>query len=106
MNTNMPIPSTLKSLLGICALTGLFIVTPASAADIEAGKTKAAVCAACHGNNGAGVDGAGVPFAGFLAFLALQFGAGVGLCGGGGPAGRLGGRCPKGAENRDHSGRA
>ncbi len=41
------------SLLGvmILALTGLVSIT-ANAADIEAGKTKSAVCAACHGADG------------------------------------------------------
>ena len=41
------------SLLGvmILALTGLVSIT-ANAADVEAGKTKSAVCAACHGADG------------------------------------------------------
>ncbi|KUM53351.1 MULTISPECIES: c-type cytochrome [Rheinheimera] len=40
----------MKPLILIC---GLFLLAgAASAADIAAGKTKAAVCAACHGANG------------------------------------------------------
>ena len=40
----------MKPLILIC---GLFLLAgTASAADIAAGKTKAAVCAACHGANG------------------------------------------------------
>ena len=39
----------------ILALSLLLLSTGAAAADIEAGKAKAAVCAACHGANGISV---------------------------------------------------
>jgi len=39
-------------LKGICILGLLVMTSVVNAADIEAGKAKAAVCAACHGANG------------------------------------------------------
>ena len=39
----------------LLALSLLLLSTSAAAADIEAGKAKAAVCAACHGANGISV---------------------------------------------------
>lgn len=42
-----------KTLLTLCSVAALsFIPMQAKAADIEAGKAKAATCAACHGANG------------------------------------------------------
>lgn len=42
----------LKPLVAASSLAALLLAGPASAGDIEAGKTKAAVCAACHGADG------------------------------------------------------
>jgi cytochrome c553 len=44
--------ATRKILLITSLITGVFYNTQALAADIEAGKTKAMMCNACHGTNG------------------------------------------------------
>jgi cytochrome c553 len=36
----------------VLVLSALLLTSAATAADVAAGKTKAAVCAACHGSNG------------------------------------------------------
>lgn len=39
----------------IAGLMSCWLVMPVQAADVQAGKAKAALCAACHGNNGIAV---------------------------------------------------
>ncbi len=52
--SNMKIKSFL--LIAACTLMSGLLLTPAIAADIEAGKTKSAMCAACHAADGNGLD--------------------------------------------------